>query len=345
MTSRERVLEAFDHREPDLVPKWCGASPEFWDKAKEELELDDEGLRIRFGDDFRRVVAPYEAGDLVSSSSNYITPFGIEREGIGYGQPTSNPLENASLKEIHDYPWPDPDKVNISNIRKEAMEYCESYAILGGDWSPFWHDMIDLFGMESLLIKMYTEPEIVKAATKYIVDYYLSVNQRVFSEAADLIDIFFIGNDFGSQSGCIMGEELFREFILPDLKKFVDLGHDYQLKVMLHCCGGFREHIPDMIEIGMDGIHAIQPSCVGMDLRELKSDFGGKILFNGCIDSQHVLIEGTVDLVRKKTIETLEIMMPGGGFVAGASHDYILEETPVRNVLTMFDTIQEFGIY
>ena len=114
---------------------------------------------------------------------------------------------------------------------------------------------------------------------------------------------------------------------------------------MLHCCGGFREHIPDLIEIGMDGLHAIQPSCVGMDLRELKSDFGGKILFNGCIDSQHVLIEGSVDLVRNKTIETLEIMMPGGGFVAGASHDYILEETPVTNVLTMFDTIQEFGRY
>lgn len=152
MTSKERVLLSFDHQEPDLVPRWCGASPEFWEKAKEELEFDDEGLRIRFWDDFRRVVAPYEESDLVSFSGNYITPFRIEREGIGYGQPTCNPLAEASLKEVHDYPWPDPDKVNISNIRKEAMEYCDSYAILGGDWTPFWHDMFDMFGMESLQV-------------------------------------------------------------------------------------------------------------------------------------------------------------------------------------------------
>lgn len=29
MTSRERVLTAFAHREPDRVPAWLGAPPEF----------------------------------------------------------------------------------------------------------------------------------------------------------------------------------------------------------------------------------------------------------------------------------------------------------------------------
>ena len=29
--------------------------------------------------------------------------------------------------------------------------------------------------------------------------------------------------------------------------------------------------------------------------------------------------------------------------IAGASHDYILEETPVGNVLAMFETIRDFG--
>ena len=345
MNSKERVLTAFEDQVPDQVPRWCGASPEFWKKAKNELNLDDEGLRIRFGDDFRRVVAGYEDDSLTSDTEGYISPFGVEREGIGYGQPLQNPLSEASLNDIHEYPWPNPEKVNITNLRKDAEEHYESYAILGGDWSPYWHDMIDLFGMESLLVKMYTEPEIVEAAFDYVSDFYVMVNQRVFNEAADLIDIFFIGNDFGSQTGCITGEDLFRQYLLSPLKRLVDLGHDYQLKVMLHCCGGFRELIPAMIEIGMDGLHAIQPFCAGMNLRELKTTFGKKILFNGCIDSQRVLIEGDLDFVRSKTIETIEIMKPGGKFVAGASHDYILEETPVINVLTMFDTIQENGKY
>jgi len=345
MNSKERVLTAFDQREADLIPRWCGASPEFWDKAKKELKLDDEGLRVRFGDDFRRVMASYEDDNLSSGAGEYKTPFGIERDGVGYGQPLSHPLNGATIRDIHEYPWPDPQKVNISNLRKESAEYYDEYAILGGDWSAFWHDLIDLFGMEELMIKMYTEPDIVQTGIQYVTDYYFNVSQRIFEDAADLIDIFFIGNDFGSQTGSQMGDDLFRQYLLPPLKRFVDLGHDYDLLVMLHCCGGFRELIPSMIEIGMDGLHAIQPFCAGMNLRELKSQFGNKILFNGCIDSQSVLIEGDPDYVREKTIETLEIMKPGGGFVAGASHDYILEETPVENILTMFDTIQEYGKY
>jgi uroporphyrinogen-III decarboxylase len=69
------------------------------------------------------------------------------------------------------------------------------------------------------------------------------------------------------------------------------------------------------------------------------------MVFNGAIDSHHVLIEGTPQTVRQKTREVLEIMKSGGGYIAGASHDTILEETPLENVLAMFDTTREFGSY
>ena len=49
--------------------------------------------------------------------------------------------------------------------------------------------------------------------------------------------------------------------------------------------------------------------------------------------------------VRRRVREVLSIMAPGGGYVAGASHDFILEETPVENVVAMFDTVEEFGRY
>jgi uroporphyrinogen-III decarboxylase len=82
-----------------------------------------------------------------------------------------------------------------------------------------------------------------------------------------------------------------------------------------------------------------------MDVRELKKNFGQKIVFNGAIDSHHVLISGTPDFVREQTRLTLDIMKPGGGYIAGASHDYILPETPVENILAMFDEILEYGRY
>ena len=344
MTSRERVLTAFEHEEPDRVPCWCGASVEFWDKAKRQLQLDDEGLRTRLGDDFRRVFAEYSGPDFeLSESATYRTVFGVEREGLGYGQPMSHPLADATLKNVHDYPWPDPAWMDVTKIRSEALAYDGQYAILGGDWSPFWHDTIDLLGMENLYMKMYDEPELVDAVIQHVVDYYAAVSGRIFDAAGDAIDIFFIGNDLGSQTGPLLSRELFERFVLPHLRRLMNLGHSYHLKVQLHCCGGFAPLIPSLIDAGLDGLHAIQPSCHGMDLKELKTNFGDKILFNGAIDSHHVLIEGTPETVRAKTREVIDIMAPGGGYIAGASHDTILEETPVENVLAMFDTIRQYG--
>ena len=131
---------------------------------------------------------------------------------------------------------------------------------------------------------------------------------------------------------------------MPHLKRLINLGHAYGLKVMLHCCGGFEPLLPAMIAAGLDGVHAIQPCCRGMDLRKLKTKYGSEILFNGAIDSHHVLIKGTPQTVRDRTREVLAIMAPGGGYVAGASHDYILKETPVENVVAMFDAVEEFRL-
>jgi uroporphyrinogen-III decarboxylase len=346
MTPRERVLTAFEHQEPDRVPAWCGASAEFWGKARQALGLDDEGLRVRFRDDFRRVAARWTApaADLPPGATSR-TIFGVARAGLGYGQPLSHPLAQATLRQIHDYPWPDPAGLDVAAVAAEADGYGGRYAILGGDWSPFWHDLIDLLGMETMYLKMYDEPELVDAILGHLVDYYAAASQRIFDAAAPAIDIFFLGNDLGCQRGPLLSESMFRRFLMPHLRRLVELGHAYRLKVMLHCCGGIAELIPALIEIGLDAVHAVQPSCRGMDLARLKADFGGRLLFNGAIDSHHVLIDGTPGSVRHKTREVLETMMPGGGYVAGASHDTILEETPLENVLAMFDAVDEFGWY
>ena len=328
------------------MPAWCGASAEFWAKAKQTLGLDDEALRVRFGDDFRRVWARYAGpGFPLSPRATCRTVFGVERHGFGYGMPLNQPLANASLADIHAYAWPDPAWMDVSNVRADSEHYGKQYAILGGDWSPFWHDATDMLGMDRLMLAMYEDPERVDAVMTHIVDYYAAVSRRIFDAAADALDVFFIGNDFGSQTGPLLSEDLFRRFVLPHLRRLIDLGHAYGLKVMLHCCGGIVELIPAMIEAGLDGLHAVQPCCRGMDLATLKREFGHQILFNGAIDSHHVLIKGTPESVRQSTQSVLEIMKPGGGFIAGASHDSILEETPVENVLAMFDTIREFGAH
>ena len=139
-----------------------------------------------------------------------------------------------------------------------------------------------------------------------------------------------------------MGPEMFEQFIYPHLKRLVDLGHSHGLIVQMHCCGGIYELIPLMIKAGLDALHALQPDCNGMDLANLKRNFGDKLVLNGGLDSKSILIDGTVDYVKEQTRKVLEIMTPDGRYIAGASHDTILEETPVKNVLAMFDVITEW---
>jgi len=348
LTSRERVEAVFSGEIPDKVPRWCGASPEFWEKAKNETNLNDEDLRIRLGDDFRRIFSGYNgpAVELIPGAT-WCSPFGIQRNGIGYGQPMSHPMKDIiSISEAEDWPWPDSDMVDITTLRSQAEIWNGRYSVLGGEWSPFWHDVIDLVGHENLYYLMYDHPDLVKLLFERVTDYYFEASVRSFDEAADLIDIFFIGNDFGGQTGPLMGVEMFETFMLPSLKRLINLGHDYNLPVMLHCCGGYRELIPSLIEAGIDGLHALQPDTRGMEPHSLKRAFGDKIVLNGSIDSHYILINGeSPEWVREKTREVLEIMKPGGRYIAGASHDTILEETPVENVLAMMDAIEEFGRY
>jgi uroporphyrinogen decarboxylase len=354
VSSRELVLAAFGRIPQARVPKWFGSSPEFIAKACAELGLPrEEELRLRLGDDFRRVFssAPPSKKSL-SPGATWASPFGVERTGLFYGEPMSHPLaESLTMEALDAYPWPDPDLVDVSSIRGAIEKWGGRYAILGGEWSPFWHDAIDLVGMENLLLLMYDDPPFVDALLDRIDCYYLAASEKVFREAGDLIDIYFIGNDFGSQKGPLIGPGLFDRFLAPHLARHAELGHAYGLAVMLHCCGGIRELIPSIAAAGIDALHALQPDCAGMDTEGIKRDFGGMIVLNGGIDSRRVLIEGNPESVRAATRAVLDIMAPcngatggpdSGAYIAGASHDYILPETPVENVLAMFDEIEAY---
>lgn len=354
-SSRERVLATFAHREPDRVPAWLGACPELREKARAFLGLEDAGesLSRYLGDDFRRVFGRYAGpverdplSGLTMADATYRTPFGVERHGYGYGQPLHHPLALAkTVSDIEAFDWPEVDWVDVSHILAEAAAWDGQYAILGGDWSPFFHDAIDLMGMEALLVGMYEAPTMVEALLTHTADYYLGVSRRMFQVAGDLIDIFFLGNDFGAQAGPIVGGGTFRRFLLPQLRRFVDLGHEFGHSVLLHCDGSLYDLIPMFLEIGLDGLQSVQPSSHKMELARLKREFGRSLVFMGCVDTQFVLISGTPASVREHVCAVLKTMMPGGGFVASPSHDFLLQETPVENVIAMYETIRDCGVY
>ena len=335
---REKAMAAFNHIDTGAIPKWLGALPEFMTRAATETGLDEEALRLRLGDDFRRVESLLGGAD-----SRWRSPFGQERRSPGYGQPTVKPLlEKRTIRALRKFPWPDPVTADTSGIKEKARIMHEEFAIMGGEWSPFWHDAIDFVGTQDLYYLMYDDPDFVLTLLNRIVDYYVAVSTIIFETAGRYIDIFFIGNDFGGQNGPLFTVDQFERFIVPSLKRLADLGHRYGKKVMLHSAGGIRPLIPAIIRSGVDALHGLQPDCAGMNRVGLKKDYGSRLCLCGGIDAKDLLLNGSPDTVRSATLELLTTFAPGGAYVASPSHEAILAETPVANVIALFDAVKEF---
>jgi uroporphyrinogen decarboxylase len=113
----------------------------------------------------------------------------------------------------------------------------------------------------------------------------------------------------------------------------------------LHTDGAVAPFIPDFIEMGIDALNPVQVSAAGMDTKALKKEFGRDIVFwgGGC-DSQTVLPFGTPQEVADEVKCRIDDLAPGGGFVFGPIHN-VQTGVPPENVVAMFRTVWEYGVY
>ena len=156
------------------------------------------------------------------------------------------------------------------------------------------------------------------------------------------IDIILFGDDLGMQTGPQISPAMYREFFKPRHARMWRRAKELaDVKVKLHCCGGVRELLPDLIDAGLDAINPVQISCRGMDARELKAEFGDRLTFwgGGC-DTHRVLSRGSPEEVRRHVREQVAILSPGGGFVFQQVHN-VLADVPPENVIAMFDAVNE----
>jgi uroporphyrinogen decarboxylase len=355
MRSKERVLMAINHQEPDRVPLDFAANPDVVEALCHKLgiEIDrpfyshcydfPEALLQRLRVDLRVVRADYIGPPLASfDDGSHMDRLGILRAKEGY--PIGHPLSGAkTVAEIEAYPWPDPDAFDYEHYA-EQCERVEDYAVCGGDWCPFFTWAHTLMGTEEFLTAMFDRPELVHAVLGRLVDYYCETSRRMFEAAKGRIDIFFMGDDYGTQIGPFISPRHFRKFIVPQLKRLYDLAKSYGLKVMQHTCGSVRAILPDLITAGMDILDPIQVRAKDMDVRALKRDFGDRISFHGSIDIQHTMPKGTSEDVRQEVLDRLTYIAPGGGLIISGSHHY-LHDIPLENIITVYNTVFEYGGY
>jgi uroporphyrinogen decarboxylase len=197
-----------------------------------------------------------------------------------------------------------------------------------------------LYRMDNFLMLLAGNPRRAHEFLDRLVEIHLANLERYLRAVGTSIDVICFGDDLGMQNGPQMSRAMYQEFFKPRhaamwrrAKELADV------KVMLHCCGGIRPLLPDLIEAGLDAVNPVQISCAGMDARGLKRDFGDQIVFwgGGC-DTRATLSHGSPDEIRKHVREQVSVFAPGGGFVFQQVHN-ILADVPPDNIIAMFDAV------
>jgi uroporphyrinogen decarboxylase len=127
------------------------------------------------------------------------------------------------------------------------------------------------------------------------------------------------------------------------MQRFIDLCHGFGIKVFHHDDGACRQFLPDLVEMGIDLLNPIQHNCPGMDMRQLKEDFGRRLCFHGAIDNQQVLPFGTTQQVRKEVRDAIDALASDGtGYILAPCHN-LQAVSPVENIIAMYDEAWNYG--
>jgi len=289
----------------------------------------------------------YRGPKLEIRESERVCPLGIRWHRQAYGakfladEAIAGPLENASTpKDILDHPWPKAEWFDFDPLTLEC-EQNKDRAIIGGFWSGIFGDSYRMHGFQNFLLNMAVNPELIRTLVNRMTDLYLELNDRLFTALKGRMDIFFFGNDFGTQGGLIFSRSMWEDYFLENIKRLTSLAHAYGLKVMMHSCGAISELIPLLIEAGVDILDPVQVTARDMEPASLKSRFGDRIIFHGGIDTQQVLPTESPEGVYRHALDTIETLGECGGYIFAPSQT-LLPDIPVENIDAMYRAAREY---
>ncbi len=338
MTGLERFLTALRRAEPDRVPVW-------------ELIVNEPVIKALYGDISCLDFAEREELDGVTVfEDNRQTQVGpdtfrdewgilwkIEPNGIGY--PSGGPIKTEA--DLDRYAPPDPDADHrLESLREAVKRFKGEKAIvfLGHETFEFSHYLLG--GMDRLFIDYITNPGFVERLSEVVWSYKGRVLERAAEEGADVL---LTGDDYAYASGPLMSPEHFGRFILPYLRRAVDVAHKGGVPFIKHTDGNLWKVIDAMVDTGLDGLDPIEP-IAHMDIGEVKRRYGDRIAVCGNVDCTEILPHGTKEQVVDAVKETIAKASPGGGHILASSNSIHPGVKP-ENYRTMLEAAREWGAY
>lgn len=347
MTPRERWFALLQKRRPDRIPTDYQATPEVTSRLLADLGCADETeLWRKLHIDKRKMVEPrwmlaHHPDDPDADM------WGIRYRKADYGsgvydEPCFHPLAAMeSVDEIHAHGWPSPDDFDYAPISQAVEESDGYWPIHAGCHEPFLLYGY-LRGLQTAFEDLALRPDIADAILGHIFEFYFEHHRRLFEAGRGKIDLTWVAEDLGAQTGPLMSLATYRRFLLSNQVKMADLARSYGVHVMYHTDGAARMFLPDLVnQVRIEILNPIQWRCTGMERERLVTDFADRLIFHGSIDNQQTLAFGTTSDVVEEVRESVAIYR-NARWICAPCHN-LQPITPTENIVAMYETIHALG--
>ncbi len=363
MTPKERVLEAINFREPDTVPIFITVTPQVAEKLSVFLGIENytladsplsqnrisfHELMVELGNDIVGIGAcsPRNEPTREIERGIYVNEWKVKYRKIGYYvEMIDHPLAHAEhVRDVDNFPFPEPKAAGRFTLAEQvASKYGSRYAICGDLECTIFETSWYLTGMEKFLMDLFMEKEYVFTLMDRVMEYNIGVGRELIRLGSDII---WVGDDMGTQQGMLISPEMWRKHIKERLRTVIRelKGEKPDIKIAYHSCGSYFPIIPELIEVGVDILNALQPKAKDMDLGRLKRMFGDRASFFGGMDIQKTIPFGTEEEVEREVKRVIRSAAKGGGYILAGAHN-IQPDTSVEKLVKIFEVAKSYGKY
>lgn len=326
---RDHVRDAFEHREPAIIPYQWDMEPSVREAV--DARLGGSAWRDHLTDFFDWVHFPLPNLET-RSDGHYVDAYGSRWESGNIMHLLQPVLSEADLSPLS---WPDVEalwKAHKDEVAVRTAEHSGRYRLAGLSFGLFERAWT-LRGFTEVLMDMAADPGFAGRLFDAIQEHQLHILDKLLTLD---IDAIWFSDDWGQQNGLIMGPELWRRYIKPRKAKMIDRVHQAGKKAVMHCCGSVMDILPEIIEIGLDGLQSLQPEA--MDPFVLKREYGKDIVLWGGGPSQSLIPFGRPEEIREHFRRLREVMGAGGGYVCSAAKT-IMTDTSVDNAIATVEGV------
>ena len=374
MTPRECFHAAMNHEQPDRLlldmGKHIGSiHRRAYIKLKEHLGDDsmvnenlildrmaqtvvpDESLLQRFDIDFRWIVPNWVQVTEREDVPGYIDMWGVPykaTEDWDHCVVDGAPMRKATLDNIDDFHWPDPnDPEQFKGLREKAKRLYENTDfVIGADAvkAGVLMNALQMRGYDQFFMDLVIDKGFAEALMDRILKTLKEMWSRYMEEVGPYVQLAYVTDDLGSQSSLLISPKLFREMLKPRMKEL----HDHikslaDVKLMFHTDGAVLPLVDDFLEMNVDILNPVQTSVSGLeDTFALKEAFGDRLSFHGAIDVQQMLPNASTAELELEIARRVYDLGRNGGYILAPCHN-IGHDIPPENIVTLFTKAREMG--